>query len=66
MPIKKIKKEPKEEEDVKAEAELKKQLVKQSKLYDKSIDALNQFTKNELHELLQANYQDIPSGRNEV
>ncbi|XP_045534440.1 poly [ADP-ribose] polymerase [Papilio machaon] len=65
VPIKKIKKEPKEEEDVKAEAELKKQLVKQSKLYDKSKDALSQFTKNELHELLQANDQDVLTGRDE-
>ncbi|KPJ11271.1 Poly [ADP-ribose] polymerase [Papilio machaon] len=65
VPIKKIKKEPKDEEDVKAEAELKKQLVKQSKLYDKSKDALSQFTKNELHELLQANDQDVLTGRDE-
>ncbi|XP_068630447.1 poly [ADP-ribose] polymerase-like [Battus philenor] len=65
VPIKKVKKEPKDEEEIKAETNLKKQIEKQNKLYDKSKELLNQLTKAELHELLQENRQEVPTGRDE-
>ncbi|CAH2075136.1 unnamed protein product, partial [Iphiclides podalirius] len=65
VPIKKIKKEPKDEADLKEEKELKKRLAEQSKLYDKSRNALSQLTKTELHELLETNNQDVLTGRDE-
>ncbi|CAK1604001.1 unnamed protein product [Parnassius mnemosyne] len=65
VPIKKVKKEPKDEEDIKVETELKKQLKKQCKLYDKCREYLSQLTKSDLHSLLQANDQDVLTGRDE-
>lgn len=66
MPVKKLKEEPKDAQEVKKEKELDKKLDKQNKLYYKHRDALDDYTKTELHELLEANSQEVPSGKDEV
>ncbi|XP_072940740.1 poly [ADP-ribose] polymerase [Epargyreus clarus] len=65
VPIKKLKAEPKDEAEIKIEKELEKNIAKQNKLYHKNRSALSELSKSNLHELLEANSQEIPSGVDE-
>lgn len=66
MPVKKLKVEPKNEEELKAEKDKEKKLEKQNKLYFKYRGALSELSKRDLEELLEENSQEIPAGKDEV
>lgn len=66
MPVKKLKVEPKTEEDLIQEKEKEKKLEKQNKLYYKYRNALSELSKPDLNELLEVNSQEIPPGKDEV
>lgn len=61
-----MKLEPKDEADIKKEKDLQKKIEKQNKTFHKYRSALSEFSKNDLHELLEANSQEVLRGRDEV
>ncbi|XP_049866080.1 poly [ADP-ribose] polymerase [Pectinophora gossypiella] len=65
IPIKKLKAEPKDEEEIKKEKDHEKQLEKQNKLYHKYRSALSELKKADLHELLEYNSQETAPGFDE-
>lgn len=64
--MKKLKEEPKDAAEIKEEKDKEKKMEKQNKLFHKHRDALIEFKKDELQELLQYNSQEVPVGRDEV
>lgn len=66
VPVKKLKNEPKDAEELKEEQKKEKKMEKQNKLYFKHRGALSELTKNDLHELLEENSQAMPAGKEEV
>ncbi|KAJ8732599.1 hypothetical protein PYW07_015198 [Mythimna separata] len=65
VPVKKLKVEPKNEEELQAEKDKEKTMVKQNKLYYKYRNALSELSKSDLEELLEVNSQEIPAGKDE-
>ncbi|XP_063361002.1 poly [ADP-ribose] polymerase [Cydia amplana] len=65
VPIKKLKAEPKDEKELKVENELEKKLAAQNKLFFKYRDALQDYSKKDLHEILEANNQKVVPGKEE-
>lgn len=61
-----MKLEPKDEADIKKEKDLQKKIEKQNKTFHKYRSALSELSKNDLHELLEANSQEVLRGRDEV
>ncbi|XP_073951356.1 poly-(ADP-ribose) polymerase [Choristoneura fumiferana] len=57
VPFKKLKEEPKDEKDLKEEKDLQKKLESQNKLFFKHRDAVRDYSKSDLHEILEANNQ---------
>lgn len=66
VPVKKVKSEPKDADEIKKEKEMEKKLEKQDKLYHKYRTALTEYRKSDMHELLEANAQIADSPLNEV
>lgn len=66
MPIKKIKSEPKDSNEIKKEKEMDKKLEKQDKLYHKYRGILKEFTKADLFKLMEDNSQEIVASFDEV
>ncbi|XP_045512835.1 poly [ADP-ribose] polymerase isoform X2 [Pieris brassicae] len=64
-PIKKLKSEPKDEEEIKKEKKLEKDLCKQNDSFHKYRSRLSELGKSDLHELLEANSQEILKGPDE-
>ncbi|XP_038210310.1 poly [ADP-ribose] polymerase-like [Zerene cesonia] len=65
VPVKKLKAEPKDAAEIKQEKELEKKLEKQNKLFHKYKNLLSELSKDNLHELLLANSQEIQKGLDE-
>lgn len=61
-----MKLEPKDEGDIKKEKDLQKKIEKQNKTFHKYRSALSELSKNDLHELLETNSQEVLRGRDEV
>lgn len=61
VPVKKVKSEPKDADEIKKEKEMEKKLEQQNKLYHKYSDALKEYTKSDIHELMEVNAQEICS-----
>ncbi|KAM3962867.1 poly-(ADP-ribose) polymerase [Aphomia sociella] len=57
VPVKKLKNEPKDPEEVKEAKKMEKKIEKQNKLYHKYKDALRDLSKNELQDILESNSQ---------
>ncbi|CAK1553493.1 unnamed protein product [Leptosia nina] len=64
-PVKKLKSEPKDAEEIKKEKQFDKDMEKQNKQFHKYKGLLSQLSKNDLHELLEANLQEILKGNEE-
>lgn len=58
MPVKKVKSEPKDADEIKKEKNMEKKIEKQDKLYHKYRDALKEYRKNDIHSLMEANAQE--------
>lgn len=66
MPVKKVKSEPKDADEIKKDKEFEKKIEKQDKLYHKYRGALKEYSKSDIHELLEANVQEVVSSLHEV
>lgn len=66
VPVKKLKEEPKSEAELKEEKAKEKKIEKQNALFHKYRSALKELAKHDLEELLEANSQEILSGKDEV
>lgn len=64
--IKKLKSEPKDEDDIKKEKKLEKDLSKQNDLFHKYRRRLTELAKTDVQELLEANSQEILQGPDEI
>ncbi|XP_063621514.1 poly [ADP-ribose] polymerase [Cydia splendana] len=65
VPIKKLKAEPKDEKELEEEKELEKKLAAQNKLFFKYRDALQDYSKRDIQDILEANNQKVVPGNNE-
>lgn len=65
VPVKKLKEEPKSEAELKEEKAKEKKIEKQNALFHKYRSALKELPKHDLEELLEANSQEILSGKDE-
>ncbi|CAH2107562.1 unnamed protein product [Euphydryas editha] len=65
VPVKKLKLEPKDEDDIKKEKDVQKKIEKQNKSFHKYRGALSELSKNDLHDILEANSQEVLKGRDE-
>lgn len=66
VPVKKVKPEPKDADEIKKEKELEKKLVKQDKLYHKYRAALKEYSRSDLQKLMEANAQEVVFSPDEV
>lgn len=66
VPVKKLKDEPKDAEELKQEEKKEKKMEKQNKLYFKYRNMLKDLSKTDLHEILEENSQALPAGKDEV
>ncbi|KAL0840559.1 hypothetical protein ABMA28_015776 [Loxostege sticticalis] len=65
VPVKKLKDEPKDAEELKQEEKKEKKMEKQNKLYFKYRNMLKDLSKTDLHEILEENSQALPAGKDE-